>query len=214
MKPRKLPQRFLHKNIPYFSQWESPTLVENILTNKIQASDDPRWEESGAKTKEEYALWSSIGCGMACTKILIAHLKCKIIPLVELGKECVEYDGYTLPLEQSQGLIYTPYTKFLHKAFGIKAKAIFNLLVSEIMYALSQGCFVIASVSPDIRNTNSNPIAKGGHLVLIVGYDLEQQELYFHNPSGFTKETQEYAIISLVDFAKFFGNRGIVISSK
>ncbi|MEK7571158.1 MAG: hypothetical protein AAB553_02700 [Patescibacteria group bacterium] len=75
-KPQKI--SFLHKNIPYFSQWESPTLVDTIVRKKISAKDDPRWKNSGAKTKAEYELWSHNTCGMACLKMILAK---------ELGKE-------------------------------------------------------------------------------------------------------------------------------
>ncbi len=206
-----LPKRYIHKNVPYFSQWESPSLVKDIISGSVKAEDDPHWKTSGAKTKEEYSVWSALGCGMACTKMLIAHLKGKEIPLVDLAKRSLAYGTYTLPLEESQGLIYNPYAKYLKDEFNLNAKVVLPLLPREIMEELSHGRYVIASVSPQIRYTDSHPKNKGGHLVLMLGYDLEKQELYLHNPSGFTQETQKYATISFADFKKFFGGRGIVI---
>jgi hypothetical protein len=208
---RNLPPRFLHTNVPYFSQWESRELNDDILKKKVRASDDPRWKESGAKTKEEYDVWSWSGCGMACTKMLLAHQTGQIIPLVKLGKMCAKYGGYTMPLEASQGLMYAPYARFLAKEFGLRSRVVSPLLPREIMYELSKGHYAIASVSPDIRRPDSNHRQKGGHLVLILGYDTEKQEFYFHNPSGDSKQTQEYAPISFTDFNKFFSGRGIVI---
>ncbi|MFZ1250289.1 MAG: hypothetical protein WAR37_02480 [Candidatus Microsaccharimonas sp.] len=59
---------------------------------------------------------------------------------------------------------------------------------------------------------SDNPNKKGGHLVLVLGYDLDKRLLYLYNPSGFETYTQEYASISFKDFKKFFGGRGIVIN--
>jgi len=83
----------------------------------------------------------------------------------------------------------------------------------ELMHELSQGNYVIAGASPEIRNPHSKPRVKGGHLVLMLGYDTSKREFYFHNPSGISKETQEYAAISFEDFKKFFSERGIVVES-
>lgn len=213
-KYRRMVPKFLHSDVPYFSQWESPELNKAILDKEIDATTDPNWKKSGAKTKEEYAAWSWSGCGMACTKMMLAHVTGKEIPLVELGKKCAEYGGYIMPLETSQGLIYAPYVRFLDKEFGMTARTVSPLLQREIMHELSQGNYVIASVSFAIRDPASTPKRKGGHLVLMLGYDTEKQEFYFHNPSGDTPETQEYATVSFADFEKFFSGRGVVVYGK
>lgn len=210
-KKQPVPSKFMHRGVPYFSQWESPELVEKILTGQLSSIDDPNWKRSGARTKDEYAAWSASGCGMACTKMLVSHWLGREVPLVELGKKCAEYGGYTLPVEDSIGLVYGPYETFAEEELGLNAQAVVPLLIREIIEDVAAGRFVIASVSPRIRHVADRPKKKGGHLVLILGYDLNKGLLYFHNPSGFVKETQQYASISLRDFKKFFGARGIVV---
>lgn len=210
---KTVPRESVILDVPYFSQWESPNMVESILTNKINPADDPSWKTSGAKTKDEYALWSANGCGMACTKMILANELGKVISIVELGNKCVEYGVYTMPLEQSSGLIYRPYAKYLATEFGIDAYPVLPLTINQIIYELSRGNYVIASVSPKIRHINDIPMSKGGHLVLMLGYNLDKKELYFHNPSGFVKDTQQYASISFKDFLKFFGSRGVIVKS-
>jgi len=187
-------------------------LVKAILEKKLDARADPKWRASGAQIQQEYEAWSWSGCGMACTKMLLAHELGKTAPLVELGKKCALYGGYTLPVEESQGLIYGPYTKFLEKEFGLRARVVVPLLVRKILYELSRGRYVVASVNPAIRDPKSQPKEKGGHLILMLGYDLEKQELYFHNPSGGSESTRAYATVSFSDFAKFFSGRGVVVS--
>ena len=214
VRPPHTQERFLNQNVPYFSQWESPELVASILSKEILAVDDPRWKESGARTQEEYTTWSWSGCGMACTKMLLAAHLGQTVPLVTLGRKCSEYGGYPSMELGSAGLHYKPYVTFLKSEYGIAAKIVSPLLLTEITEAISGGNFVIVSVSPQIRDPSSTPTSKGGHLVLIVGYDLTKKVIYLHNPSGIDKKTQAYAEVSFDDFKKFFSGRGIVIKRK
>lgn len=211
VRPLSIPDYFMHKNVPYFCQWESPELAQQLLEKIITTDDDPRWKNSGAKTKQEYHDWSWSGCGMACTKMILAHCTGKNMPLVKLGITCAQYGGYVFPLEQSAGLYYKPFVTFVEKELHWKAKIIQGMTLTELMYELSKGSYVIASVSPHIRHPNSKPKNKGGHLVLLLGYDQLKQIFYFHNPSGISKETQDCAAIHYSNFKKFFSGRGIVI---
>lgn len=211
VRPLSAPDHFMHKNMPYFCQWESRELAGPLLEKKITTNNDPNWKTSGAKTKQEYHDWSWSGCGMACTKMILAHRTGKVVPLVELGRKCAQYGGYVLPLQDSIGLYYKPYVTFALKEFGWKARVIQGVTFPELLHELGKGNYVIAGVSPHIRHPDSKPRVKGGHLVLLVGYSKTKQEFYFHNPSGISKETQEYATVSFSDFKKFFSGRGIVV---
>lgn len=204
---------FLHKNVPYFAQWESRELIGKFLRGEMRSEDDPKWRQSGAKTKKEYALWTWNGCGMACLKMILAHSLKKEIPFVELGRRCMAYGGYkrTKSINKLEGLYYEPFVHFCKREFGLSAKVLAPMILPEIVSALEQRKYVIASVSPFIRNPKVTPKTQGGHLILIVGYDYEKKLLYFHNPSGDSKVNQEYAKISFLDFQKFFAKRGVVV---
>lgn len=104
-----------------------------------------------------------------------------------------------------------PYIAYVDKELGWKARIAQGVTFQELMHEISKGNYVIASVSPHIRHPESRPKLKGGHLVLMVGYDKARQEFYLHNPSGISKETQEYAAVKFNDFKKFFSGRGIVV---
>ena len=201
--------RFVRDDVPYFSQWESRELVEKIITKKVKAEDDPRWRESGARSAREYASWSWSCCGMACFKMILAHKKNKIIPLVTLGKQCMKYGGYKQPLKDHPGLYYKPFVKFVEKEYGLKAKAVSSLTLFEIKQVISNEGYAIVSVTPEIRFPDNYPAKRGGHLVLVVGYDDKERQIYLNNPSGF-KNSQELKI-SYDRFKKFFDNKGILI---
>lgn len=148
---------------------------------------------------------------MACTKMVIAHALHKTVSLVDLGKQCLKYNGYKLPLEDHPGLYYGPFSTFLKKEYGLQAQSISGLAISDIIKAIRNGDYVIASVTPEIRYPNKKPKHKSGHLVLIIGYDSVKQIIYFHNPSGTVKSNQEYTEVTFKQFSRFFSYRGIII---
>lgn len=135
----------------------------------------------------------------------------KTIPLVRLGKLCARYGGYTLPLQESKGLRYAPFAKFVRAEFDLSAAVKTVMLSRDIMHELSRGNFVIASVS---MLSSPPKLVAGGHLVVILGYDLAKQEFYLHDSAGFTPETQECVAVSFKDFDDYFARRGIVIQPK
>lgn len=203
---------FVHKDVPYFSQWESRELVEKIVTGQIEAKDDPRWRESGAENVDEYTSWSWSCCGMTCLKMILAHAQHKVVPLVTLGKQCLEYGGYEAPIEKSPGLFYKPFVHFIKQEYGLDGKAVGALTLAEIKQAVSDGGYVIVSVTPEIRFLSKDPLKRGGHLVLVFGYDDEKQVIHLNNPSGFA-ESQENVTISYGQFMKFFDQKGILVRS-
>jgi hypothetical protein len=205
-------ESFIHGGVPYFSQWESRDLVEKIVTKQIAAADDPRWQESGAKNVAEYTSWSWSCCGMACLKMILAHQQRKVVPLVMLGKQCVKYGGYRLPLETSPGLFYKPFVNFIKQDFGLNGTAVGALTLDEIKHAVSNGGYAIVSVTPEIRFPSQQPIKHGGHLVLVFGYDDKKKLIFLHNPSGF-KDSQENVALSYAQFRTFFDHKGILIDA-
>ena len=102
--------------------------------------------------------------------------------------------------------------RFIKDKFHIESKVVGNLTLKKIVDELTGGKCVIASVSHKIRNPDDPPQIKGGHLVLILGYDLEKGFFVFHNPSGNTISNQKYAQISFDKFEKFFAGRGITVN--
>ncbi len=210
---KKIPPNFSHQNVPYYSQWESPELTTQILTGKILASSDPLWQNSGAATPQEYELWSWNVCGMACLKMLLAHKQALKIPVITLAKQCLSYGGYQGPLKDSPGLFYKPFCTFVEKEYQLKAKPVTALTITEMINTISSNGYVIASVNPAIRDPNSTPTNKGGHLILIFGYNQKTKTLYFHNPSGGDKQNQNNVGLTYPQFQKFFAYKGIVIEA-
>lgn len=209
-KPRQ--SSYLNNSLPYHSQWESKELVDEILHGTIHAKEDPLWKNSQASSKEEYEHFSWNICGMACLKMILTSKFSKNYATVTLAKKCSEYGGYkNNPDGSMDGLFYEPFLKFITNEFGLRGKIIKPMIIGDILNALQKEEYVIVSVNPNIRNPSINPKTKGGHLVLVSGYNFDKQLLYIHNPSGFYNKSQKHFPISFTDFEKFFAHRGVLV---
>lgn len=225
------PRSYQISNLTYYSQWESPKLVEDIINKKFHPKNDPLWKRSGAVSQTEYCMWSWSGCGMACLKMILKHATGKEYKLVTLGKKCLEYGGYKdnskkhsakkimernngrPPSDYFDGLFYGPFLEFINKEFHLSGNVVFLMTLKDIITGLSDKKYVIVSVSGSLRNPEREKLhKKGGHLVLVSGYDLDNKLLYLHNPSGAYQKSQEYFPIKFKTFNKYFANRGVVIN--
>lgn len=196
----------------YFGQFESRQLIPDFLSGKLHPSDDPLWHMSGASDQNEYAQWSFHICGMACLKMLLAHLKNRTIPTIDLMKQCRDYGGYVVSEDGSiKGLIYRPFVSFIEEKFALQAEVLEQTPIEEIYDLLGQGYVYIASVHPSIRTPEVTPPKQGGHLVYVFGKNDQRQEIVFHNPSGHTFTSQENVHLSPEVFSRFYAKRGILI---
>ncbi len=210
-----LPRAYKKDTIPYFAQWESPELIAAILTRQMDAKDDPCWADSGALSREEYALWSHNICGMACLKMILQDQGRIGTKTIKLAKACMDHGGYVQDGDAIGGLFYKGFKRFATRELGASVSILKVLSMKRIMHELAKGHYVITSVHPSIRDIEKEYTGKkGGHLVLITGYDRDAQTITFHNPSGKHKHTQQHAEVSFDDFLKVFGEKGLSISFK
>jgi hypothetical protein len=199
------------REVPFFSQWESPGMTLPVLAEGALALlRDPLWRNSGAETVEDYARWAVNVCGMACLKMILAA-RGEIHPTLELARACTAYGGYVVSEADGsiKGLIYAPFVTFVAERFGLAAQTMTNLDIAAFPELLSKHQFFIASVSSGIRWPEREPPSKGGHLVLVTAASLA--EVRFHNPSGHDPRSQANATLPLASFDRFFANRGIAV---
>lgn len=212
--------KLLLREYRYYSQFESKALVDKFIKKEISVINDPLWNNSGAKSKKEYLNWSWNACGMACLKMIIYNRENKEYAIVDLGKGCEDFGGYKVNisdfdvsryLTSIDGLYYNGFIAYIKNKFGLTGRIKKNFGIYEIIYNFALVRDVIVSVSPAIRDKNNLPKTKGGHLVLITGYDLIKKKIYIHNPSGLYKFSQENYSLTFTEFQKIFAARGIVI---
>ncbi|MZD07692.1 hypothetical protein GTW43_21785 [Streptomyces sp. SID5785] len=195
--------------VPYHSQWASPRLVEDIVTGRIPASEDPQWASYGAADPDEYAWWSWRLCGVACLRMALEYFGHTAPPAMEIARACVEAGAYVRHDEGLHGLIYAPFATWAEARFGIEAEVRPRLTEPELRTALEGGRLVMLSVHPSIREPATEPPGTGGHLVLAVG--ATDRALVLHNPSGFFGRSQEYAHVPWDRLGTFTAWRGVVL---
>lgn len=201
--------------VPYYGQFESRELIADFISGNLHPSEDPLWHQSGASDREEYGKWSDHICGMACLKMALAQLQNRIVPTMELMKECREYGGYVVGEDGSiKGLIYRPFVTYIAERFSLQAEVKEHTEIEDIYELLDQGYVYVASVHPSIRTPEGTPPKQGGHLVYVFAKNEQRRELIFHNPSGDSPKTQEYVHLSLEDFARYYAKRGILIKAE
>jgi len=195
--------------VPYFSQFETPRLVEAIVTGALDPREDPAWPSSGARDAEDYARWSRHACGMACLKMILAASRGTVVPTLELLRASVPHGCYVESGETIKGLIYAPFVRFVAEEFCLSASVVTGIEAAAIVRVLPRPGYFIASVHPWIRWPEREPPARGGHLVLVLEADAET--IVFNNPSGHVAATQAEVRLPVADFQRYFAGRGIAI---
>lgn len=196
-------------NVTYYSQYMTPTLINEIAYAGADPADDPLWQQSGAVTRAEYGRWCRHCCGMACLQMVLDHRGDQVPPLLELQRGCLAHGGY---VEQDdgtiKGLFYAPFAAFAQERYGLDAHVLPTLDLEDVTQLLLCGFMVMASVHKEIRRPHHPAPGRGGHLVLVTGQEGDQ--IRFANPSGHTPAAREAQLPRQV-FEAFFAGRGIAI---
>ncbi|MHB8660751.1 MAG: C39 family peptidase [Minisyncoccota bacterium] len=202
----------VENDVPYVSQFATDTYAEKVLRDKTDIRTDPNWRETGAETLDEYALWAMTQCGMACTVMALHFFKCEVPPIVTLAKDAFAHCVYRKIGDGLSGMHYFEYCEWVPR-YGIRARFYTRLGLRGIEYALSRGALVIAGANPNIRGYITAPKEqKGGHLVLITGYDRTVHTITFNNPSGFVDDGTCMHTVPASQFFDFYTHRGIVLT--
>ena len=201
-------------NVPYVSQFAHPDFAEKILKDGADKTTDPEWQSTGAESPEEYAKWVLIICGMACTSMVLKYFKDKNVGTVFLAKDALKHSVYSQHLNDISDMQYREYAEWV-KNYGLNAEVYSRLTIKGLKYLLSNEKFVIVSVNPNIRSyETADNKQKGGHLVLVTGYNQSDGTLTLHNPSGFVShDTQENHTIPITQFKRYYARRGIAVSN-
>ncbi|WP_431775554.1 C39 family peptidase [Streptomyces cucumeris] len=202
---------FSVQSVPYYAQWASAPLVEDIVTGRLKAGEDPAWAEYGASSPEEYEWWSWRLCGVACLRMALEHFGYVTPAPMEIAAECVAAGAYVKQGDGLRGLIYAPFADWVGDRFGLFAEARPNLPAAEIPAVLARGRLAMLSVHPSIRDPHAEPPHTGGHLVLAVR--ATEDNLLIHNPSGFPNTSQQNAPVPWARLDSFYAGRGIILGA-
>ncbi|AKM83832.1 TPA: hypothetical protein DCZ46_00650 [Candidatus Campbellbacteria bacterium] len=208
-------KEFVENKIPYVSQFAHSEYAEKILKDGVEKTNDPNWKNTGAQSPEEYAEWVLIICGMACTSMALQHFKKQQIGIVTLAKDAKNHGVYKKEGQEISGMHYKEFVDWIEN-YGLSAKIYTRLGIRGLQKLLSNGDIVIVSVSPNIRGyKTADATQRGGHLVLVTGYDKKTNTITLHNPSGFASQnTQKDHCVLVSEFIKYYAGRGIDLNNK
>ncbi len=201
-------------DVPYVCQFAIPEHAELSLKKTLHPAEDPHWAQTGARSPERYAEWAFTMCGMASVAMALGYYKNESPPKpAELAEDALTHGVYVADGTTISSMKYKEFAVWVEN-HGLRAKVLSRLSIRGIQYALSEKNLVIISVNPNIRGYNTAPTnQKGGHLVLVTGYDTKANTISIHNPSGFVgTDTQINHTLQISKFKDFFAGRGIVLS--
>lgn len=208
-------QPVIQNTVPYVSQFAHPEYAEKILKDGVAKTSDPNWKETGAGSADEYAEWVLTMCGMACASMVLKHFNKTNDGIVSLAKDAKQYGVYKQHGTEISNMHYKEFADWINERYGLTATVYTRLSVSGLQQLLSEGSLIIVSVNPNIRQYDTaNTSQRGGHLVLVTGYDMVSNTITLHNPSGFVSEnTQENHVVQMSRFLKYYAGRGIAVSA-
>jgi hypothetical protein len=201
----------MHVGVPLNSQWPTLELIGPIAYRQLNPSDDPRWRESGARSAEEYDEWSRHLCGLACLQMVLGHRDGSTPPLFDLLHESLVFGCYTRVNGTIKGLIYRPFVEYVRARHALSAQVFTCFDRASLTGYLSSGRLALVSVHREIRNPQSPAPGRGGHLVLLTGYDRDRDLVRFNNPSGHHADSRHDVLLSYETFDRFCAQRGIAV---
>ena len=199
-------------SVPYVCQFARPEHAELSLKGELLPINDPDWRNTGASSPERYAQWAFTMCGMACTAMTLAYFKNRTYLPAVLAEDALKHNVYHETVDEISSMRYAEYAQWIG-VYALSARVCTRLSIRGIRFALANGGLVIASVNPNIRGYDTVPAhQKGGHLVVVTGYDVGKDAVSLNNPSGFVStNTQAGHTVSTDEFMRYFAGRGIVV---
>jgi len=203
----------VENEVPYVSQFAHPEYAEKILKDNVSETSDPDWRKTGAVSVDEYARWVLTTCGMACTAMALRFFNDQPVEVITLAKDALTHDVYKVDGSELSSMHYREYADWVKK-YRLKAVVYSRLSIAGIQKLLSSGHLVIVSVNPNVRGfETANNKQKGGHLVLLTGYNKLTKTITLHNPSGFvSNNSQVNQTLSTGDFISHYAGRGISLA--
>lgn len=207
--------------LPCISQWgdlerNDDVVVRRTDTSRLEvflAGSDPShlhdWAADGYRSSEEYMFWSRKVCGLACLQSLLRGWTDVRLSMGQLLTEALDHGCYVVePSGKVHGLIYRPFMAWISTRFGFDCQLIDHTPIHASAEKVRPGQVMIASVSPEIRDPDTPEPRRGGHLVLV--HAVHDQILRFHNPSGYSHNS-DAATLPMHVFERFHANRGILV---
>lgn len=144
-------------------------------------------------------------CAVCCTRMILQAESMYAPSREELFEAAQDLHAYQEIVSEDRetllawkGAYHEHLAIFLWRSLGLWAQAERNVDLNFLRARLYEGYYVLASVHPDIRfpDQQNEPEKKGGHFVLIYGFEIIGDACWFlaMNSSGFASQQSQIAV--------------------
>lgn len=181
--------------------------AEPVYIPKRAVGSMSPWRVFGS-TKEEYERWIPHVCAMCCLKSVGDTLgKTDHLTLYDLTLRCRDRGGYVVrPSGDIEGVYHKPLA-LLAESLGVHASLEPLLTHDQIVRLLQAGRFVILSL--DLSKHSS--LLRGGHLVLVYGYDASADDYLLHDCGPALRTEGKALHIPRAEIEEISNHRGLAM---
>jgi hypothetical protein len=196
----------VNKKIKFEDQLANPN-KEKVTGYYQKINDKSAARRFGTQNLEEYSFWAWRSCAPAVISMILKTENKYKGNIYKLVRWMLKRDGYLFETRDGRKDIGWKHSalKAALQHYGLTAQIMPFFHINEVIYALSKGWYVIASIKSRL-----NP--KSGHIILISGifWSGKNSKLIVYDPCnldgrGGRKEE------SLEEFKKEFLNKGIIV---
>jgi hypothetical protein len=196
---------------PYESQWGDLACNQPLIERGVSPATVFDWSTDGYPSEEAYLFWARHICGLACLRSVLRAWSPQHgdIAMFELIRRAEQRGALVRTADDVGGLYYRPFVEWVRGDFGIDGTVHPSTTAEELLGHVRAGGVALASVSSEIRYPERPNTRRGGHLVLVHGFDGDRVVL--NNPSG-VGASAENAGVDLRTFTRFFAERGVTLT--
>jgi hypothetical protein len=177
-----------------------------VYVPKRRQNDVEPWVEFGSGPIE-YRRWIPEICGICCLKMVGDTIGVtNNLTLYQLTMMAVANGTFIVNEDGAiRGVFHYPMAE-LAEHLGIHCRVMRALGIAEITEALAQGMYVILSISAERVDSS----LRGGHLILVYGYDEPAGSFLLHDSSSILQPDGCGVRISAHALASISNNKGLV----
>lgn len=177
-----------------------------VYVPKRRPDDAEPWIAFGSG-QLEYKRWIPEICGICCLKMVGDTIGVtNDLSLYQLTMMAVANGTFIVGEHGTiQGAFHHPLAE-LAERLGVRCRVMSRLGISEITETLAQGMYAILSI--DAAKVDSS--RRGGHLVLVYGYDQPGDSFLLHDCSAMMRPDGCGVSISASALASISNNKGLV----
>ncbi len=182
------------------------TIVKHSVPFYPQIFPHHKGTLEGFDSLEEMIYWERKACGAVCIKMIIEYYYNQKVPIGIIVKKGIELNAYSEKGWTHRGLVA------IANYYGLSGNSYQNTKLEDIAFNINSNRICIASVIPRLQSSE-NETKKGGHLILVIGYEEYAFEKYYiiHHPSYDTKYNWNAKRISENELINNFSGNIIVI---